>query len=107
MCIKREIAERHPWVVLNLMKAFERANDIAEAARLVHVEYHIDVGLLLVELRTALARTVVRHGIVANRHVLETAAQHAWEQGLLEKKIDRIDDLFAPETHAGVLDLPP
>jgi hypothetical protein len=38
--------------------------------------------------------------------VLEAAAQYAFEQGLLEKKIERIDDLFAPETRAGVLDLP-
>jgi len=47
------------------------------------------------------------YGLAENRHVLETAAQHAWEQGLLEKKIEGIDELFAPETRAGVLDLPP
>ncbi|MSP95854.1 MAG: hypothetical protein EXR29_01240 [Betaproteobacteria bacterium] len=47
------------------------------------------------------------YGLEENRHVLETAAQHAWEQGLLEKPIERIDDLFAPETRAGVLDISP
>ena len=47
------------------------------------------------------------YGLEANRHVLEAAAQHAWDQGLLARPIDRIDDLFAPETHAGVLDLRP
>ena len=33
MVIKREIAEKHPWAVLNLLKAFDRANDIANRER--------------------------------------------------------------------------
>ena len=33
MVIKREIAERHPWAVLNIFKAFQQANDLAEKAR--------------------------------------------------------------------------
>ena len=28
MVVKRALAERHPWIVLNVLKAFERANDI-------------------------------------------------------------------------------
>jgi 4,5-dihydroxyphthalate decarboxylase len=47
------------------------------------------------------------YGLEENRHVLEAAARHAWDQGLLSRPIERIDELFAPETHAGVLDLPP
>jgi 4,5-dihydroxyphthalate decarboxylase len=46
MVIKRAVAEKSPWAVLNLLKAFERANDAAEAARREHVEYHIRTGLL-------------------------------------------------------------
>ena len=46
------------------------------------------------------------YGLQENRHVLQAAAQYAWEQGLLARPIDNIDELFAPETHAGVLDLP-
>ena len=47
------------------------------------------------------------YGLAENRHVLEAAAHHDWDQGLLARPIDRIDNLFAPETHAGVLDLRP
>ena len=97
MCIKRELAERHPWVVLNIMKAFERANDIADAARLDHVEYHIDTGLLSPAARADLARKVVRHGIQANRLVLETAAQYSLEQGLTPRLM-RLEDVFAAST---------
>ena len=92
MVVKREIAERHPWVVLNLLKAFERANDIAERERLEHAQYHIAAGLAAGEgLRTAL----VRHGIRANRRVLETAAQYSQEQGLTPRRV-RLEELFAP-----------
>ena len=97
MCIKRELAERHPWVVLNIMKAFERANQLAEDARLEHVEYHIDTGLLPASARADLARTVVRHGIAANRLVLETAARYSLEQGLTPRLM-RLDEVFANST---------
>src|SRR5438105_14998848 len=71
MVMKREIAERHPWVVLNVLKAFERANDIAERERLEQAQYHIATGLAVAEnLRTPL----VRHGVEANRRVLDPAA---------------------------------
>ena len=32
MVIRREIAEKHPWTVLNLLKAYDKANEIAEPA---------------------------------------------------------------------------
>jgi len=92
MVLKREIAERHPWVVLNVLKAFERANELAERERLEHVRYHIDTGLASAEsLRTPL----VKHGVKANRLVLETAAQYSQEQGLTPRRV-KLEELFAP-----------
>ena len=35
--VRRDIAEKEPWVALNLLKAFIRANDIANAERVAHV----------------------------------------------------------------------
>jgi len=91
MVVKREIAERHPWVMLNLLKAFERANEIAERERLEHGQYHVATGLVPAEgLRTQL----VRHGVKANRIVLETAAQYSQEQGLTQRRV-RLEELFA------------
>ena len=87
MVIRREIAERHPWVVINLIKAFNEANRIADRERLEHCEYHIDTGLLPAEARAALAKTIVHHGIIANRTTLETAALHSFEQGLTPRVI--------------------
>ena len=95
MVIKREIAERHPWVVLNLFKAFQQANELAERSRREAVEYHLETGLLPAAARKALATPLIRHGVAANRKVLETAAQWSFEQGLTPRLM-KLEELFAP-----------
>ncbi len=92
MVVKRSVAERHPWIVLNVLKAFERANDIAERERLEHAQYHIAAGLLAPE---AVRTQLLKHGVKANRLVLETAAQYSQEQGLTPRRV-RLEELFAP-----------
>jgi 4,5-dihydroxyphthalate decarboxylase len=92
MVVKRSLAERHPWIVLNVLKAFERAGDIAERERLEHAQYHIATGLVAAD---ALRTPLVRHGVKANRLVLESAAQYSQEQGLTPRRV-RLDELFAP-----------
>ncbi len=94
MVVRRKIVEAHPWIVLNLYKAFERANEIAEAERQEHVEYHVETGLVPPDVAAALRRPLVQHGVVANRAVLETAAQYSHEQGLTPRRL-RLDELFA------------
>jgi 4,5-dihydroxyphthalate decarboxylase len=89
--VRRDIYEREPWVVLNLLKAFNKANDIANAQRIEHVEYHLAAGLLSGDAKTAL----LHHGVKANRKVMETIAQYSLEQGLTPRLI-KIDELYAP-----------
>jgi 4,5-dihydroxyphthalate decarboxylase len=95
MVIKREIVDRHPWTVLNIFKAFVRANEMAEKARMEAVAYHLETGLLPPEARKALATPLIQHGIAANRKVLETTAQYSFEQGLTPRLM-KLDELFAP-----------
>ena len=45
MVIKRAVFERNPWAVINILKAFNQANDIADAERREHVAYHLETGL--------------------------------------------------------------
>jgi 4,5-dihydroxyphthalate decarboxylase len=97
MVMRREIVERHPWAVLNLLKAFERANEIAERQRLEHAAYHVATGLLPAEAAPALRTPLVRHGVRANRKVLETAAQYSLEQGLTDRQVP-LEEVFAPST---------
>ena len=56
MVIKRTLAEKHPWVILNLMKAFDKANAIANRQRVEHVNEHLAVGLIPGDAKAALAR---------------------------------------------------
>jgi 4,5-dihydroxyphthalate decarboxylase len=97
MIIRREIAEKHPWAVLNLYHAFVRANDIVNEQRMGHVEYHIACGLLPPEAKAALATPVLMHGIQFNRKILETAAQYSHEQGLTPRLM-KLEEIFAAST---------
>jgi 4,5-dihydroxyphthalate decarboxylase len=99
MVIKRDLAEKHPWAVTNILKAFNRANDLANRQRMAHVEYHLETGLLPVAARKALDTPIVLHGIAANRHVLETIAQYSLEQGLTPRLM-KLDELFAASAMA-------
>jgi 4,5-dihydroxyphthalate decarboxylase len=95
MVVKREVFERDPWVVINILKAFHRANDIADAERRDHVAYHLETGLVPPDYRKALATRVIKHGLTANRPTLETAAKYSHQQGLTPR-VMAMDELFAP-----------
>lgn len=89
--LRRDIWEKEPWVVLNLIKAFNRANEIANAQRLAHVADHLATGLLSGDAKTP----VIHHGVKANRKVIETIAEYSLEQGLTPRLI-KIEEIYAP-----------
>jgi 4,5-dihydroxyphthalate decarboxylase len=93
MVIKRELAEKHPWALTNILKAFNRANDLANKQRAEHVEYHIETGLVSAEAGKALQAPIITHGVLANCLVLETIAQYSNEQGLTPR-VMKLDELF-------------
>jgi 4,5-dihydroxyphthalate decarboxylase len=97
MAIKRGLAERHPWLVLNLLKAFRASNDVAEKQRIEHVDYHRRAGLISLEAAAAMQARIVEHGVVANRHTLQTVAQNSFEQGLTQHLV-ALDEVFAAST---------
>jgi 4,5-dihydroxyphthalate decarboxylase len=97
MVVRREIAESSPWVVANLLNAFNRANAIADRERLDHLDYYIETGLVPREAAEALRRPLVSHGVAPNRKVLETAARFSVEQGLTPRPI-ALEEVFAAST---------
>jgi 4,5-dihydroxyphthalate decarboxylase len=94
MVVKRAVFAREPWVVLNILKAFNAANDIAEAERREHVAYHLETGLVPKDYRHALATSLITHGLKANRATLETAAKYSNRQGLTPRVMP-MNELFA------------
>jgi 4,5-dihydroxyphthalate decarboxylase len=97
MVVKRAVWGRDPWVALNILKAFDRANAIADAERREHVAYHLETGLVPPDYRTSLATRIVAHGLKANRATLEMAAKYSNQQGLTQRTMT-MDQLFAPNT---------
>jgi len=95
MVVKREIYEKHPWVAINILKAFSKACAIAEAERREQMHYHFETGLVPPEYRAAVAKPLITHGLRANREVLETAARYSNQQGLTPR-VMTMEELFAP-----------
>jgi len=93
--IRRGVVEKNPWVAINLLKAFNQANAIAERERREHVAYHLETGLVPPQYREALATPLLEHGVKANRKTLETAAAYSQSQGLTPRLL-KLDELFAP-----------
>lgn len=97
MVMRREIAEKHPWAVLNIFKAFEDANTFGDRQRMDHAAYYLEAGLLPPESKAALETPLVKHGVVANRKVLESIAQYSFEQGLTPRQL-KVEEIFAANT---------
>jgi 4,5-dihydroxyphthalate decarboxylase len=97
MVIKKEIVDKHPWVVLNVYKAFKQANDLAGRQRMAHIDAYIETGIIPKDSKASLANPLIQHGIVANRAVLETAAQYSHEQGLTPRLMG-LDEVFSKNT---------
>ena len=97
MVIKRELAEKHPWVVLNIYKAFEDAANYCDQQRKAMMINHIETGLLPPEAEAAIATPLIKHGVVANRKELEAIALYSFEQGLTPRQLT-LEEMFAAST---------
>jgi 4,5-dihydroxyphthalate decarboxylase len=95
MVMKRELAEKHPWAITNILKAFKQASEIADRERIAHAEYYFETGLLPAEGRKAIQTPLITHGVKANRFVLETIAKYSLQQGLTPRLMT-MEELFAP-----------
>jgi 4,5-dihydroxyphthalate decarboxylase len=97
MVIKRELAEKHPWAVLNIFKAFEDAANFGDQQRKAMMINHIETGLLPPEAEAAIATPLIKHGVIANRKELEAIALYSFEQGLTRRQLT-LEEMFAAST---------
>jgi 4,5-dihydroxyphthalate decarboxylase len=94
--LKKEIADKYPWVATNLVKAFEQSKELAyrrianpRMAPLVFVRTAVE------EQEAIFGKDPWSYGLTpANRKNLETVQRYAQQQGLT-KKITPLDELFA------------
>ena len=97
MVVRRSIYEQNPWVVLNIFNAFRKAKDDVAARTRDLAATHIDLGLLPVDAKKALATDTYPYGVKSNKLVLETVTEYSHEQGLTPRKVS-LEEVFAPST---------
>jgi 4,5-dihydroxyphthalate decarboxylase len=99
--VRRELAERHPWLPAAVFKAFEQAK-AAALAKLSDTSA-TKVTLPFVEEQLKAARELMgndfwSYGIAPNRKTLETFLRHHHGQGLSPRLV-KVEELFHPSTH--------
>jgi 4,5-dihydroxyphthalate decarboxylase len=97
--IKQEIVDQYPWVLHNLLEAFQRAKEVAykrmENPRRVPLAWFRHA---LEEQEDILGRDPWVYGLgEANGRNLETLIQYSYEQGLLGKELS-LEELFIETT---------
>jgi 4,5-dihydroxyphthalate decarboxylase len=99
--IRRELAQRHPWLPAAVFKAFSESKARCLAA--LEDTAATKVTLPFVEEQLRAARTLMgddfwSYGLAPNRKVLETFLRHHHAQGLSSRLVAP-EELFHPSTH--------
>ncbi|NYZ13690.1 ABC transporter substrate-binding protein [Azospirillum sp. RWY-5-1] len=101
MGVRRSIYERHPWVAVNLLKAFMEAKAVAmyELGQIGHLFASLPWSVYERDQTVALmGEDFWSYGFAENRKVLDTFLRYHHEQGL-SKRLVSAEELFAPSTH--------
>jgi 4,5-dihydroxyphthalate decarboxylase len=102
VALRRDVYERHPWLAMNLFRAFEEAKNrsVARARDCAVSFFPLPWTPHLVEQSSALLGSDPwPYGVEANRITLEAFAQYAFEQGLCARKIE-LNELFPREVQS-------
>ena len=96
--IHNRVLDEHPWVALNLCKAFAdaKAAAYANSGALFHSSLMAAFGVLEAQ-RRVFGDDPFPYGLAKNRAALDTLAEYAHEQGLVRER-PAVADLFAPTT---------
>ncbi|HEY6821875.1 MAG TPA: ABC transporter substrate-binding protein [Burkholderiales bacterium] len=98
--IRKSIAEQHPWLAVNLMKAFLKAKEHAwyELGQIGHLFNSLPWGVAeFADTRKLMGEDYWSYGLEKDRHVIDTFTRYHHEQGLSERKVSP-EELFVPST---------
>ena len=98
--IRRTLVEQHPWLAVNVFKAFIKAKAQAwyELGQIGHLFNSLPWGVdEFQKTRKLMGDDYWPYGLEANRHVLEAFTRYHFEQGLSARRL-RPEDLFHPAT---------
>ena len=96
--IRRPLHEKHPWLAVNVMKAFLQAKALCwyELGQIGHLFNSLPWGVAeFNETKSLMGEDYWSYGLEPNRHVLEPFTRWHHEQGLSARQVSP-DQLFAP-----------
>jgi len=94
--IRNDVLERHPWVAVSVMQAFQQAKELCYR----HMQDPRNLALVwasevLSEQKEAIGADPYPYGLEPNRKALEAVVRYEHEQGMI-KKLLKVEDLFFP-----------
>ena len=108
--VRRKLLEQHPWIALNLFKAFVSAKEMAITQMMASLEPYFATGAVGAGVTAKAgsdyigygAKAVIdadplAYGVKAARTVLETIVKYSVEQGLTKDPV-KLEDRFWPST---------
>ena len=98
--MKRELAEREPWVVESICEAYDRAKEMAGAGQAPTKSETPSAGETTEEMVQLMGDDPWPYGIGRNRTALEAFVETAYEQRLVGRKYG-VEELFAPNLPEG------
>jgi 4,5-dihydroxyphthalate decarboxylase len=102
IALRRDVFESHPWVAMNLFKAFEEAKRRSLARLSDITASHAPLAWLgdyVAEMRGLFGDDPFPYGIEPNRRTLEAFLQFGYEQGVCHRQVS-VDELFPPQLQA-------
>ncbi|QQK74738.1 ABC transporter substrate-binding protein [Salicibibacter cibarius] len=100
MVMRKDLYNEHPWLAPELVKAFQKAKEIAEKNLFEMAALKTMLPWLVAEAeeeREFFQGNLWPYGVEENRKTLEAFLQYHYEQGLSERLVE-VDELFAPNT---------
>lgn len=97
--IKSEVLERHPWLAMNLYKAFDEAKRRSTARLADITASHAPLAWVAAcaeRMRNRFGEDFWPYGLEANRRTLQAFVDFALEQGVCHRRVS-LEELFAPQ----------
>lgn len=97
--IKKQLAEREPWVAENLYRAFVQSQQAADQIYQTDPKLMslLDSVFILEQQKALYGANPYAHGLAPNRKTVETFVRYAHDQGYISRRIP-VEELFVPAT---------
>lgn len=99
--IRRELAEKHPWLPVSVYKAFVKSKELCmeHLGQIGHLSTSLPWSVAEYDrLRKVMGPDIWSYGVEENRHVLDTFGRYSHEQGLSPRRMSA-DDMVFRATH--------